>query len=250
MIPAQAKCGRRMSGEIELSIRESRRARRLSLRVKPPRTVELVVPRGLRPEIVESFVRRHRDWIDRAGRALIRDCPETELRPETICLNATGETVDIRYLPAGAERGPYVRRGDLLTLHCRQADLRDYPALLRRWLLDEGSRVLKPWLAREASRIGLSPRRVQVRLQATRWGSCSANGTISLNAALLLVAPELVRYLLVHELAHLQHLSHSDRYWRTVARHEPGYEALDRELSRRWRQLPAWLLHLRGGAPC
>jgi predicted metal-dependent hydrolase len=250
MIAAQARHGRRMSGEIEFSIRESRRARHLSLRARPPRTVELVVPRGLRPEIIAAFVRRHRDWIDRAGRALIRNCPDTELRPSAIDLNATGETVRLRYQPGTGRRGLYAREGDVLTLHCRHSDLRDHPVLLRRWLLDEGSRVLKPWLARESSRVGLVPRRVQVRLQATRWGSCSANGTISLNAALLLVKPALVRYLFVHELAHLEHLSHSDRYWRTVARHEPGYEMLDRELSRSWRQLPAWLLNLRGNARC
>lgn len=239
-----------MSGEIEFSIRESRRASRLSLRTRPPRTVELVVPRGLRPEIVEAFVRRHRDWIDRAGRALIRECPETGLRPSTIDLKAIGETVNVRYLHAAGGRVTYVRSGGLLTLNCGHPDFRDHPALLRRWFLDEGSRVLKPWLEREAPCIGLSPRRVQVRLQATRWGSCSAKGTISLNAALLLVKPALVRYLIVHELAHLEHLSHSDRYWRTVARHEPGFEALDRELSRSWRVLPAWLLNLRRGSRC
>lgn len=237
-----------MRREIELSIRESRRASRLSLRARPPRTVELVVPRGLRPEIVDAFVRRHRDWIDRAGRAMLRDCPETELRPDAIDLKAIGETLSLRYVHAAGERSLYVRRGSLLTLHCRQPDLADYARLLRRWLLDEGSRVLKPRLACEADRVGLQPRRVQVRLQATRWGSCSANGSISLNAALLLVDPDLVRYLLVHELAHLRHLSHSERYWRTVARHEPDYAALDRELTRSWRRLPAWLLDLRRAA--
>jgi predicted metal-dependent hydrolase len=239
-----------MSGEIQFSVRESRRASRLSLRTRPPRTVELVVPAGLHAEIVEAFVHRHRDWIDRAGRALLRDCPATGLRPDTIVLKAVGATVNVRYLPAAGERSLYARRGDLLTLYCRNADLGDHPRLLRRWLLEEGARVLEPWLGHEARRIGLAPRRVQVRLQATRWGSCSANGTISLNAALLLVRPALVRYLLVHELAHLEHMSHSGRYWRTVARHEPDYEALDRELSRTWRQLPAWLLNLRSGARC
>jgi len=238
-----------MSGEIEFSIRESRRASRLSLRARPPRTVELVVPEGLRPEIVEAFVRRHREWIDRAGLALLRDCPETGLRPATIELKAIGETLNVSYEQGRGRQGTYLRRGEILTLTCRQGNPDDHARLLRRWLLDEGARVLKPWLWREAERVGLSPRRVQVRLQATRWGSCSARGTISLNAALLLVEPALVRYLLVHELAHLEHLSHSGRYWRAVARHEPGYEALDRALSRSWRQLPAWLLHIRGGAP-
>jgi predicted metal-dependent hydrolase len=239
-----------MTGDIQFSIRESRRARRLRLRARPPRTVELVVPRGLRPEIVDAFVRRHRDWIDRAARAMIHDCPEHELRPATINVKASGETLSVRYAAAKGERRLYARQGDQLTLHCRSNDLGDHARPLRRWILDEGSRVLEPWLEREAGRLGLHPRRVQVRLQATRWGSCSAKGTISLNAALLLVDPPLVRYLLVHELVHLRHQSHSPRFWEEVARHEPDYVSLDRALARCWRQLPAWLLELLGGAQC
>lgn len=231
---------------IEFSIRESKRAQRLSLRARPPRTVELVVPRGLEPGIVDAFVRRHQDWIDRTSRAMIRDCPSHELRPATIELKSIGETLGIRYAEIRGKRQLYSRQGDQLTLHCRREDLGDHARALRRWMLDEGSRVLLPWLEHEAGRLGLRPRRVQVRLQATRWGSCSAQGTVSLNAALLLVAPELVRYLLVHELVHLRHRNHSSRFWDAVSHYEPGYVALDRELARCWRQLPAWLLALRG----
>jgi predicted metal-dependent hydrolase len=116
--------------------------------------------------------------------------------------------------------------------------------LLRRWLLAQGGRVLKPWLRREAVRTGLTPARVQIRLQKTRWGSCSARGSVSLNAALLLVQPELVRYLMVHELCHLRHLNHSRRYWQAVARHEPEFRELDRRLAACWRELPAWIFAL------
>ena len=240
-----------MSAGIEFSVRESARARYLRLRMRPPRTVELVVPRGLPPDIVEAFVRRHRDWIDRAGQALIHACPEPELRPATIDLRAIGETVGVRYLHGAQNRRRHTRAGNLLTFHCRQADLGDHPRLLRLWLLDEADRLLKPWLAQEALRVGLAPKRVQIRLQATRWGSCSAAGAISLNAALLLVEPALVRYLFVHELAHLKHMSHSARYWDLVARHEPDFATLDRALSRSWHQLPGWIQQLLGrGARC
>jgi predicted metal-dependent hydrolase len=235
---------------VSIAVRESRRARQLRLQTRPPRTVEVVVPRGLRPQIVSAFIREHRDWISRAGLAMLRAYPEADLRPAIIDLKSIGERIVVRYLRAGGSRAGFDYDGVELRLYCRREDGSDHPALLRRWLLTEGSRVLKPWLAREAEHIGLHPKRVQVRLQKTRWGSCSARGNISVNAALLLVPPTLVRYLLVHELAHLSHLSHSERYWRTVAAYEPAYAALDRELALCWRSLPAWLFGLTGSGEC
>jgi predicted metal-dependent hydrolase len=225
-----------------LSIRESRRARRLILQAVPPRTVEVVVPRGMRPASIQAFVSEHRDWIARAGAELIKAYPENDLQPDSIDLRATGERLALRYLAAPAGNHSVRRAGD--ELHLRGAGPTSWHPLLRRWLLAQGGRVLKPWLRREAVRTGLTPARVQIRLQKTRWGSCSARGSVSLNAALLLVQPELVRYLMVHELCHLQHLNHSRRYWQAVARHEPGFRELDRRLAACWRELPAWVFAL------
>ena len=79
-------------------------------------------------------------------------------------------------------------------------------------------------------------------MQRTRWGSCSAQGTISLNASLLFVEPAVTGYLLVHELSHLRHLNHSRSFWRLVERFEPDYRRLDRALSESWTRVPAWAL--------
>ena len=94
---------------------------------------------------------------------------------------------------------------------------------------------------REAARIGREPQAVQIRLQRTRWGSCSSAGTVSLNAGLLFLDAAVVRYLLVHELCHLISMSHSRRFWRAVERHEPDYRALDRRLADAWMAVPAWV---------
>jgi predicted metal-dependent hydrolase len=93
-----------------------------------------------------------------------------------------------------------------------------------------------------AARMGVAPGRLQVRCQRTRWGSCSRRGTISLNVCLLFQRPEVVRYLMIHELAHLRHMNHSTRFWSEVARHEPDWRGLDRELLRGWSRVPAWVL--------
>jgi predicted metal-dependent hydrolase len=224
-----------------LNVRESRRARRLTLRLLPPHTLELVVPRGTRAADVAAFVRLNRQWIEDARRELADSKPvRSEGLPTLIELRAIGEPWQVRYTE-DPQAAPRCRaEGTTLEVRTRDTTRRGADALLRAWLLDQADYHLAPWLLREAAVVGRRPSSVQVRLQRTRWGSCSSRGTISLNAALLFLEPPLVRYLFVHELSHLVALNHSRKFWAAVARHEPGYEVLDRRLTEAWTEIPLW----------
>lgn len=65
---------------------------------------------------------------------------------------------------------------------------------------------------------------------ATRWGSCSSSGTISLNIGLMQVPKVLRDYVILHELSHLHHMDHSEAFWREVASHDPRYKEHRRKL--------------------
>ena len=228
-------------GRVPLNVRESRKARYLTLRVLPPRTLELVVPHGTRAAEVNAFVLEHRQWIENARRELAEYRPvRREGLPTTVELRAIGRRwqVEYRHDPAGPLR---CRAGEsVLDVATPSADRNGAQHALRDWLLDEADYHLVPWLKRESDVVGRRPGRVQVRLQRTRWGSCSNSGTVSLNAALLFLEPAVVRYLFIHELCHLIALNHSRRFWAAVARYEPDYEALDRRLTRAWHDIPLW----------
>ena len=78
-----------------------------------------------------------------------------------------------------------------------------------------------------AKRHGFAPRRVSIRNQKTRWGSCSSTGAISLNWRLVQV-PAFVRdYVILHELVHLDHLDHSTRFWERLAKGCPNLNAAE-----------------------
>jgi predicted metal-dependent hydrolase len=224
-----------------LSIRESRRARYLTLRLVPPHTLELVVPRGTRAADVDAFVRENRRWIENARRELAA-CPplRREGLPVAVDLRAIGQRWDVEYRhdPHGPLRCRV--RESVLEVSTPDPLRRGADEALRSWLLDQADYHLTPWLKRESHRVGRRPARVQVRLQRTRWGSCSNSGTVSLNAALMFLEPAVVRYLLIHELCHLIALDHSRKFWTAVERHEPDYEALDRELTKAWHEIPFW----------
>lgn len=224
-----------------LNVRESSRARRLTLRLLPPHTLELVVPRGTRAAEVAAFVHAHRRWIETARRDLAAMKPmRSEALPERIELKSIGESWRVAYLhePQSPPRCRVL--GATLEVRTCETNRRGADELLRDWLLDQADYHLTPWLLRESAVVGHRPSNVQVRLQRTRWGSCSNSGTVSLNAALLFLEPELVRYLFVHELCHFISMNHSRRFWSAVARFEPDYRALDRRLTAAWNEIPLW----------
>jgi predicted metal-dependent hydrolase len=225
------------------TVRVSRRARRLSVRVYPGGRVEVVAPPGASPAIVQRFVGTHRQWIDRRIQDLAAADMEGEIvRPESIHLTAVQRTYVIGYRATSA-RGVRVRLrdGEKLSVEGLIHDERAVRRALRQWLAKEAARALGMQLQEVAQAAGLRFARVQIRRQRTRWGSCSATGTISLNVCLLFLDPLVVRYLLIHELSHTKHMNHSERFWALVASHEPDYRRLDRELLRGWQRVPGWM---------
>ena len=74
--------------------------------------------------------------------------------------------------------------------------------------------------------MGVDCAQIQIRNQRTRWGSFSQRtGTLSLNFRLLMAPPDVIDYVIVHELAHADHPNHGSRFWRLVERHVPDYGA-------------------------
>lgn len=82
---------------------------------------------------------------------------------------------------------------------------------------------LKERVATFASRMGVEPGKVEFRNQRTRWGSCSPKETVSLNWRLIMAPPEVIDYVVVHELAHLRVRKHTRRFWRLVGEQVPDY---------------------------
>jgi len=222
------------------SVRQSARARRLSVRVFRHGGVEIVVPPRTSPQRVSAFVSEHREWIERQRR---RSAPVVHwpLPPALLELSAFEE----RWRCTSQVGGGRVRVRELanrqLHLSGRIEDLSSVRHALVGWLSQHARRRFEAPLRALGAQMGVEPGHLQVRCQRTRWGSCSRSGTISLNVCLLFQTPAVLRYLMIHELAHLRHMNHSAHFWADVARHEPCWKALDRELLQGWRRVPSWM---------
>lgn len=93
------------------------------------------------------------------------------------------------------------------------------------------SRSIRALVRKWARRMNVEVGRVSLRQMFRKWGSCSAQGNITLNTALFYVPPHLAEYIVVHELAHLRVFDHSPAFWAVVAEYLPHYRALEEELN-------------------
>ena len=223
-------------------MRESRRARRLAVRVHRTGRVEVVVPPRTSRATVSAFVSEHRDWIETRRQAALRlKPPDTPFPPTQIALPGVYESWRV-HLAGGGGRIRVRASGDELLVIAGDISSREQlEQALRRWLMGRAQILLAEHLADCAREYGFSYRALSIRRQKTRWGSCSARGTISLNCCILFQPPEVLRYLLIHELSHTRHMNHSRAFWETVAGYCPDYRKLDRQLLDGWRRVPSWL---------
>jgi len=100
---------------------------------------------------------------------------------------------------------------------------------------ERAARELPMRLLALAAEHGLTVRKISVRDQKWRWGSCSRTGCICLNWRLVLMPDRLRDYVLIHELMHLKRMDHSPTFWKLVARACPDYRERRRELRQlRW----------------
>jgi hypothetical protein len=226
------------------TIRESPRAKRVTLKVSVRHGLEVVIPPGFSRRQVIQFLHSKQDWIQQAFRkiqAAAAPLDQPRELPTTIHFPAVNLIFTVAYA-FFAQPGLELVHHDPVNLQI-SGNTRDLAAgrnLLQRWLQHQGRVHLIPWLARLSSEIGFACRRVQIRNQKTRWGSCSSLGTISLNQNLLFLRPPLVRYLLIHELCHTVHLNHSASFYRLLAQFSPDYQTLRTELRQSRPHLPWW----------
>lgn len=238
---------------IEYLIRSSARAKSLRLKMSARHGLTVVAPKGLSRSRVLELVNGKRDWIaarmeqfDEVRHLLNGKQPA---RPEAFDLPALAETWRVEYRRTKAKTvGARVDRPGRLLVYGAVDDGERCKAALRRWLARRAKEALFPWLESMAKSSDLHFSRATIKNQRTRWGSCSPQGVISLNAKLLFLQSSLVRYVLVHELCHTMESSHNRRFWALLRQLEPQADLLHGQMRDAWKTVPAWAHHRQPGA--
>lgn len=217
---------RAVTRHADIVFERSHRARNYRLTLRRDGTAVATIPaRGSEREALR-FVEQHRAWLERARERQRKRPRAPELWTIGTHVLWRGEMTDVRVAAVG-EKPQVCLAADVFRVPKLEGDLR--PTLEAHFA--RRAKIELPGRTWELAAItGVEVKHVTVRNQRSRWGSCSANGTISLNWRLVQTPDSVRDYIIYHELMHLREMNHSDRFWAQVE-----------EVCPHWREAERWI---------
>lgn len=183
------------------------RAKRLSLRVdQSSGVIKLTIPKWTMQWKIDRFLKANEGWIADKSALLL---PKIQIKHgarilfqgvehEIVIEHQTKRTTDIKC------------PDDTIIIKTSRADP---TSNLKRWMIDECRRVIEPMATEKANRIGKTISKIDLRDTKSRWGSCSTDKRLMLSWRLIMAPPEILDYVVAHEVAHLKHMDHSKKFW-------------------------------------
>ena len=207
--------------ELTYRVKYSRKAKYLRLQINPSTGLEVVIPYQCKTEDAEKFILKKKDWI-------LKHLGSVKVKEEFLFF---GEKIEVKQkYDLFLDSHKISFRNNVLFIESPAGSTLDSRAIYNTWL----KHYAKSWLPERtvilARKYNFLLKRVNIRNQKTRWGSCSTSGNISLNYRLLKYRKELIDYVIIHELCHLKQMNHSKQFWKLVEEIVPDYKMLKREL--------------------
>ena len=226
--------------DIPVTVRRSARAKKIWLKIRSGKGLEVVLPYRAFASEVPVILERHQNWIaERWAELWARgEAPGQDLLPRRVTLSFLGREFEV-----GVQKAAQAElHADATTIRLLLPSGEENLGVefLQSWLVAQGKHVLVPLCWRIATEQGVAIAGVRVRNQASRWGSCSAAGMISLNAKLLFLKPPLVRHVVLHELCHIAHHNHGPTFWTRLRELDPLLDTHETQLRQAWTELPVW----------
>ena len=214
--------GRRVEYTLIQTVRSS-----VLFQALPEGQIRVYAPKMMRLRDIDRMVRERAGELLEMGRAVDRRVEEDRRNHpvsdgSTILIEGVPHVIRLRQ---GAHAAGHIEEG---ALRVTVPDPSDDPAVrgvIRATLSERALRRIRERVEYFAPRVGRRPGRVTIREQKTRWGSCSSKGNLNFNWKLIMAPPQVLDYVVVHELCHLHEFNHSPRFWALVEGQMPDYKA-------------------------
>ena len=137
-----------------------------------------------------------------------------------------GKSYRLKFVENNIIKKPQVRfEEELMVLEISETANKDkIKSFLKNWYISKAGELLVERIRLYSSFTGLSPKKVAIKEQKTRWGSCSSKGNINLNWKLVMSPLPIVDYVVIHELCHMKEMNHSGKFWSLVEAVMPDYK--------------------------
>lgn len=206
----------------------------MTIFLKPGQPIRIRAGRTTPMHSIEKMLQEKESWIDKHMQEfakLAKKFPDKKIAAsETFPF--LGEILILRFVPTLLNQVFFSRQQNHLQLHMPEQvwnrltedELQEFFPVLLKFYQREAEKTIRQRIAIWSERMQLFPKALKFRNQKTRWGSCSSRGSIQINWRLIGAPLEVIDYILIHELAHLKHMNHSEDFWSLVVQHCPTYK--------------------------
>lgn len=200
----------------------------ISIMIDESGTVMVRAPRRISDEQILALVKEKERWILKKRQEMQARNEKRETRRycsgERYALYGKEYELEIR-TNADARLCRMHEEGERLILEGPLSQGQQVRTLLREWYFHRAREIFADRAAYHAAGMGVRYGTIRIKEQKTRWGSCSEKGNLNFNWKLLLGPPQVLDYVVVHELCHLKHMDHSAAFWNCVRGVLPGFES-------------------------
>lgn len=207
------------------------RAKRKTVQIKllAPDQLQIAAPMRTTLSQLETIILTKADWI-------VKQAEKLKALSETTINSEVTEGSQVLYLgnpyTIAVKKAPHAEAycfGNILSICCPLDGSRTVEMILKDWYISSATAIFKDRTSFWAPRLGVTPQRIAIKDQKTRWGSCSSTRTITYNWRVIMAPPAVQDYLVVHELSHMLVPNHSPKYWQLVETILPDYK-----IHRKW----------------
>ena len=215
-------------------VRSSRRT--IGISVHPSGNVTVRIPRHATALQAEEILNRKLSWVLKHKQQFEETAKRT---PEKRFIDGEklfflGEEHTLRVSVDPNAKNEIAKNGNFIHINCENETLAK--PLLQQWLHEQAKEkfpaIIAPLLEQFRERYHLSPAKITIKWMKSRWGSCSAKRSISLNSRLIMASPRCIEHVFAHELCHLVHMNHSKSFYDTLTEFMPDWKERKRNFQK------------------
>ncbi len=211
--------------KIPYTVVRNSRAYKVWLRIDDEKGLVVVIPKGRKISAIPKIIRTHKDWVITALKRReerMKNAPPPLGTSKVVVYR--GRKVDLKIKNVACPNPKVKLENNSINVIMPKDSEYSVKEVLSEWLKERALLFFSRRVEYFAGKLRLKYGCINVKDQKTRWGSCSSRGTLSFNWRLLFAPPEILDYVVVHEVCHLKYHDHSDRFWHLVSTIFPNFQ--------------------------
>lgn len=215
---------------IDFTLTKSSRARQIYFKISYEKGLEITVPKSFSSHNLSKLLQEKKEWISKNLKQIAEQRTKHVPFQDGGFISLFGQRKKIRFLKSSTLR-PKIEEQEREILIYSNGTTAYNKKIFQEYLKKKAKSYIPLRTAELSKKMGTSYKKITIKTLKARWGSCSRAKNLNFNWRLLLKPPEVVDYVIIHELAHTVHLNHSHKFYALVQKYCPNYKKLREALT-------------------